>query len=106
MPVHCITSICGCAILAVVVLGIAAAVGIPAVVNYVRRSKAQEVHQNMDALTHLVVDHCQTQGGYAGLAAGPIPAAGARGDDPNERCPTARVEARVLTYLLTEMGCH
>ncbi len=66
---------CGCAILAVVVLGIAAAVGIPAVVNYVRRSKAQEVHQNMDALTHLVVDHCQTQGGYAGLAAGPIPAA-------------------------------
>lgn len=79
---------CGCVLLVGILL---AAIGIPAFMNYIKKSKSMEARQNLSALGRLVEQECATQNGYAGIApAGPVPptppassqATGAFGSDP------------------------
>lgn len=74
---------CGCVVL---VGALVAVIGVPAFINYIKRSKAQEARQNLSALSRLVEQECAaesvqgglaggvTQNGYIGIVpAGPVP---------------------------------
>lgn len=51
--------------------GVVAAIAIPAFINYVKRSKVQEAHVQVRALSSAVQNHCHGVGGF--VAAGPVP---------------------------------
>ena len=63
----------GCIPAGVCVLGIAAAVAIPAFVSYTKRAKVAEAETNLQQLTRFVESRCQDGRGLPG-AAGPVPA--------------------------------
>ena len=64
----------GCALLLVVVGGIGAAIGIPAFINYTKRSKAVEARANVEALAASYEGACLDGLLEPGFAAGPLPA--------------------------------
>lgn len=74
---------CGCLVL---FGAIVAVIGVPALLSYIKRSKAQEARQNLVALSRLVEQECASesvpgglaggvqQNGYTGIVpAGPVP---------------------------------
>lgn len=65
----------GCVVL-IFVIGIVAAIAIPAFINYVKRSKTAEAEANVRALMHGAESYCDDamNGGYPSAPAGPLPA--------------------------------
>ena len=63
---------CGCLVL---VAGLFLIFGLPALLGYIKRTKAAEAPANLQALSALVSQECAAQGGYQGIVpAGPVPA--------------------------------
>lgn len=61
----------GALVTSFIVCGVLAAIAIPAFINYVKRSKAQEAHIQLRALSRSVQNRCLDTGGF--VAAGPQP---------------------------------
>src|SRR5690349_14306663 len=72
-PVVTVVLIVGFLFGGVCLLGIVAAISIPAFIGYVRRSKTSEAHTNVRAIATAEASYCTEHGNYL-FPAGPLPA--------------------------------